>query len=168
MLYTVSEMARVTDIPASTLRYYDKEGLLPPIKRSPGGNRVFEQQDYEWLLIIECLKKAGMQLKDIRVYLQLTQQGDSTIAKRKQMFEQRRTEVRAQIESLRQTLSVLDYKCWYYEKAQADGTTTSLEHLSLAEIPSEFRDAYQLLHQLPPESRLDKTIGKAHENDRNH
>mgnify|MGYP003375930184 FL=1 len=109
-----------------------------------------------------------MQLKDIRVYLQLTQQGDSTIAERKQMFEQRRTEVRTQIESLCQTLSILDYKCWYYEKAQKDGTTTVLEHLSPDEIPSDFRDAYQLLHQLPSKSHFGKTTGDAHENNRNH
>ena len=62
MTYTISEIAQMLGVAPSTLRYYDKEGLLPPIKRSPGGNRVFEQQDYEWLLIIECLKKAGMQL----------------------------------------------------------------------------------------------------------
>ena len=168
MTYTISEIAQMLGVAPSTLRYYDKEGLLPPIKRSPGGNRVFEQQDYEWLLIIECLKKAGMQLKDIRVYLQLTQQGDSTIAERKQMFEQRRTKVRTQIESLCQTLSILDYKCWYYEKAQKDGTTTVLEHLSPDEIPSDFRDAYQLLHQLPSKSHFGKTTGDAHENNRNH
>ena len=168
MTYTISEIAQMLGVAPSTLRYYDKEGLLPPIKRSPGGNRVFEQQDYEWLLIIECLKKAGMQLKDIRVYLQLTQQGDSTIAERKHMFEQRRTEVRTQIESLCQTLSILDYKCWYYEKAQKDGTTTVLEHLSPDEIPSDFRDAYQLLHQLPSKSHFGKTTGDAHENNRNH
>ena len=168
MTYTISEIAQMLGVAPSTLRYYDKEGLLPPIKRSPGGNRVFEQQDYEWLLIIECLKKTGMQLKDIRVYLQLTQQGDSTIAERKQMFEQRRTEVRTQIESLCQTLSILDYKCWYYEKAQKDGTTTVLEHLSPDEIPSDFRDAYQLLHQLPSKSHFGKTTGDAHENNRNH
>ncbi len=82
MTYTISEMARLLGVAPSTLRYYDKEGLLPPIERSAGGIRVFRDKDYEWLRIIECLKQTGMQLRDIRAYLQLTLQGDKTISER--------------------------------------------------------------------------------------
>ena len=68
-MYTVGEMARMLHVPASTLRYYDKQGLLPFVERSPGGIRVFKDSDFEWLRIIECMKKAGMSLKDIRIYI---------------------------------------------------------------------------------------------------
>ena len=68
MIYTVGEMAKMLDVPASTLRYYDKEGLLPFVERSPGGIRMFQESDYGWLKIISCLKKAGMPLKDILPY----------------------------------------------------------------------------------------------------
>ena len=71
MIYTVGEMAKMLDVPASTLRYYDKEGLLPFVERSPGGIRMFQESDYGWLKIISCLKKAGMPLKDIREYINL-------------------------------------------------------------------------------------------------
>ena len=57
MIYTVGEMAKMLDVPASTLRYYDKEGLLPFVERSPGGIRMFQESDYGWLKIISCLKK---------------------------------------------------------------------------------------------------------------
>ena len=57
MAYTVGEMARRLGVPASTIRYYDKEGLLPFVGRSSGGIRVFTEKDFEWLRIIECLKK---------------------------------------------------------------------------------------------------------------
>lgn len=57
MLYTVSEMAKRLNIAPSTLRYYDKEGLLPFVERSNGGIRMFKDSDFEWLSIIECLKK---------------------------------------------------------------------------------------------------------------
>ena len=57
MIYTVGEMAKMLDVPASTLRYYDKEGLLPFVERSPGGIRMFRESDYSWLKIISCLKK---------------------------------------------------------------------------------------------------------------
>lgn len=66
MVYTVGEMAKKLDVPASTLRYYDKEGLLPFVERSSGGIRMFQESDFEWLQVIGCMKKAGMSIRDIR------------------------------------------------------------------------------------------------------
>lgn len=57
MMYTVGEMAKRLDVPASTLRYYDKEGLLPFVERFSGGIRMFKDTDVEWLQVIECVKK---------------------------------------------------------------------------------------------------------------
>ena len=71
MMYTVGKMAKLLGVPASTLRYYDKEGLLPFVERSPGGMRMFQEKDYEWLQVIECLKKTGMPLKNIRTYIDM-------------------------------------------------------------------------------------------------
>ena len=94
-MYTVGEMARMLHVPASTLRYYDKQGLLPFVERSPGGIRVFKDSDFEWLRIIECMKKAGMSLKDIRIYIELAMQGDSTIDARLAMFRRQQDTLRA-------------------------------------------------------------------------
>ena len=69
MLYTVSEMAKRLGVAPSTLRYYDKEGLLPFIERSDGGIRMFKDTDFEWLSIIECLKKTGMPIKEMKVFI---------------------------------------------------------------------------------------------------
>ena len=74
-MYTVGEMAQMLHVPASTLRYYDKQGLLPFVERSPGGIRVFKESDLEWLRIIECMKKAGMSIKDIRQELKQQPEG---------------------------------------------------------------------------------------------
>ena len=76
MVYTVGEMAKKLDVPASTLRYYDKEGLLPFVERSSGGIRMFQESDFEWLQVIGCMKKAGMSIRDIR------QQPSSRLARR--------------------------------------------------------------------------------------
>ena len=110
-MYTVGEMARMLHVPASTLRYYDKQGLLPFVERSPGGIRVFKDSDFEWLRIIECMKKAGMSLKDIRIYIELTMQGDSTIDARLAMFRRQQDTLRAQMQQLQDTMQVLEYKC---------------------------------------------------------
>lgn len=60
VVYTVGEMAKRLGISASALRYYDREGLLPFVERSGSGMRMFKDSDYEWLQIIECLKKTGI------------------------------------------------------------------------------------------------------------
>ena len=86
MAYTVGETARMLHVPASTLRYYDKEGLLPSVERTSGGIRMFKDDDIEWLRIIDCLKKSGMSIRDIREYIALAAQGYSTINERLQLF----------------------------------------------------------------------------------
>lgn len=100
MVYTVGEMAKMLEVPASTLRYYDKEGLLPFVERSPGGMQMFQEKDFEWLQVIGCLKKAGMPLRDIRVYIELAMQGDDTIGERLALFEHQREVQREQMQQL--------------------------------------------------------------------
>lgn len=69
MLYTVGEMAKRLGVAPSTLRYYDKEGLLPFVERSSSGIRVFKESDFEWLKVVECLKKTAMKLTDIKNFI---------------------------------------------------------------------------------------------------
>lgn len=88
MIYTVGEMAQKRGVPASTLRYYDKEGLLHFVERSSGGIRMFRETDFEWLQVIRCMKKAGMSIKDIRQYIELSMQGAEL---RSLMYEKRVT-----------------------------------------------------------------------------
>ena len=107
MAYTVGEMARRLGVPASTIRYYDKEGLLPFVGRSSGGIRVFTEKDFEWLRIIECLKKTGMSLRDIREYIELAMQGDETIARRLELFRKQRTVLETRMAELQQTMDTL-------------------------------------------------------------
>lgn len=145
MVYTVGEVAKRLEVPASTLRYYDKEGLLPFVERSSGGIRMFQDSDVEWLQIIHCMKKAGMSIRDIRHYIQLAQQGDDTIEARLQMFRHQRDALRQQIDELRHTLDTVEYKCWYYETAQAAGTVKALSELSDEDVPERFRAVRQEL-----------------------
>lgn len=134
MLYTVGEMAKLLDIPASTLRYYDKEGLLPFVERSSGGIRMFKEQDYEWLKIIECMKKAGMPIKDIKRYIELTIEGDKTIHERLELFKKQKQLLETKLKSLQHALEVLDFKCWYYETAEEAGTVDVPQNMSLEDL----------------------------------
>jgi DNA-binding transcriptional MerR regulator len=139
MLYTVGEMAKKLKVAPSTLRYYDKEGLLPFIERSSAGIRMFKDGDLEWLLIIDCLKKAGMPIKDIKAFIECVQQGDVTIGKRLKMLLEQRKAVKERLDRLRDTLDILNYKCWYYETAQTAGTTSVPRAMKMEDIPKNVR-----------------------------
>ena len=143
MLYTVGEMAKILSIPASTLRYYDKEGLLPFMERSSGGIRMFTDKDYEWLKVIECLKQSGLSIKDIRNFIDMAMQGDAaSLQNRLTLFQSRRDAVKKQIEDMQETLELLEFKCWYYEQAIEDGTEEKVRSLSLDEVPKQYQDIH--------------------------
>lgn len=149
MVYTVGEMARLLNVPASTLRYYDKEGLLPFVERSSGGIRMFQESDFEWLQVIGCMKKAGMSIKDIRQYIDLALQGDDTISLRLEMFRHQREVLIAQMEEMKHTLEMVEYKCWYYEMAQAAGTVDVPQNMEGSEVPEHFQGIRQELKKIP-------------------
>ncbi|MGN0453933.1 MAG: MerR family transcriptional regulator [Ruminococcus sp.] len=139
MLYTVGEMAKRLGVPASTLRYYDKEGLLPFVERSNSGIRMFKDSDFEWLQIIDCLKKTGMRLSDIKRFIEMAMQGDTTIDERLELIIKQKQSVKKQIDELSNTLETLDFKQWYYETAKSFGTTDVPRNMSLEELPKKYR-----------------------------
>ena len=145
MFYTVGEMAKRLGVSASALRYYDQEGLLPFVERSRSGMRMFKDSDFEWLQIIECLKKTGMPLKDIREFVIMSMQGDATIDDRLALIIQQQEAVRRQIAELQQTLDTLDFKRWYYETAKEAGTTETPRNMKLEELPEQFREVWKRL-----------------------
>ena len=80
-----------------------------------------------------------MSLKDIKEYLMLTMEGDSTIDQRLEMFQKQKRILQAQMEELQDTMDTLEFKCWYYETAKAAGTTDVLKNMSIDQIPERFR-----------------------------
>lgn len=139
MLYTVGEIAKKIGIPPSTLRYYDKEGLLPFVERSGSGIRMFKDSDIEWLSIIECLKKTGMPIKEIKKFVDWCIEGDSTIEKRLELIDRQREIVIKQLQQMKETLNTLNYKHWYYETAKKAGTCDIHKSLKAEDIPEEIR-----------------------------
>lgn len=143
MFYTVGEMAKKMNVAPSTLRYYDKEGLLPFVERSGGGIRMFKDSDFEWLSIIECLKKAGMPIREIKYFIDWCMEGDSTIDKRLALIDRQREAVRQQMKQVQDTLDMLDYKHWYYETAKQAGTCAVHSSIKDEDVPEEFRGQRQ-------------------------
>ncbi len=139
MLYTVGEIAKVLGVPASTLRYYDQEGILPFLERSSGGIRMFTDKDYEWLKVIECLKKSGLSIKEIKAFMDMIDRGDDSLQDRLELFRSRKDAVQKQMAAMQETLDFLEYKCWYYEQSLQDGTEANVRALSVDELPTRYQ-----------------------------
>ncbi|MGD6795507.1 MerR family transcriptional regulator [Metabacillus indicus] len=120
--YSIGEAAKELNLTVYTLRYYDKEGLMPFIERTSTGTRVFKESDIEALRIIECLKSTGMPIKEIKAFIDWCSEGDSTLQQRYEMFIERKASVEAQIEELKKTMEIIHHKCWYYKTAMDAGT----------------------------------------------
>lgn len=140
MSHTIGEVAKQLNISPSTLRYYDKEGLLPFLERSSGGIRMFKDEDLTNLKTIECLKKTGMSIKDIKYFIDCCMIGDSKINERLSIMETQRISVIQQMQEMQDMLDMLNYKCWYYETAKDAGTCSihDPDHVVLEKIPQEF------------------------------
>ena len=139
MLYTIKDVSKKTGLPAPTLRYYDKEGLLPFVNRGNGGIRKFQETDLVWLKVIECLKASGLQIKDIKRYIDLFIQGDETLEERRQMFYTQKESVEKEIKLLKETLDLLTYKCWLYDTAVELGNLEAVENMSEDEMPPQIK-----------------------------
>ncbi len=122
MPYTIKQAAELTNLTPVTLRYYDKQGLLPFMERKESGYRMFSDGDIAMLRVIECLKKSGMSIKDIRQFSEWVLMGDDSLQERYEMFLERKKAVEAQMAELQKTLDFINHKCWYYETAIEAGT----------------------------------------------
>jgi DNA-binding transcriptional MerR regulator len=119
MGYTIAQAAKLTRLSPYTLRYYDREGLLPSVLRDKSGNRVFTDADIENLRVICCLKNTGMPLKQIKEFTDWQHAGDGTLRDRRAMLRRHRQAVLDRIDELRQNLEAIDKKLAYYEQACA-------------------------------------------------
>lgn len=122
MKYTIKEVSELLDLPSTTIRYYDKEGLLPFIERKESGYRQFKEEDVVMLKVIECLKKTGMPIKEIKQFSKWVQQGDASLEKRYLLFAERKMILEKQIADLQETLAFVNHKSWYYQTAIEAGT----------------------------------------------
>lgn len=144
-MYTIGQVSEMFNLPISTLRYYDKEGLFPSIQRQ-SGIRQFGETEVEALRVIECLKASGLEIKDIKKFMEWCVEGPTTYAQRKELFETRKAAVEAEMIQLQKTLDMLKFKCWYYETAIKDGSEDKLMEIIPDSLPSDIKKMYDNAH----------------------
>ena len=145
-MYTIGQVSQMFDLPISTLRYYDNQGLFPFLKRE-GGVRQFSDREIEALRVIECLKKSGLEIKDIRRFMDWCAQGRSTYSNRYKLIQEQKERTEKEIEQLKKTLAMLNFKCWYYEQAIKDGSEDKVKAMIQNGLPEEIREDYRISHE---------------------
>lgn len=136
MEYTISEIAKLMGVSTYTLRYYDKEGLFPNVKRV-NGIRIFEDKDFEWLRVLNCLRNINMPIKKMKEYVELCQQGDASLKDRLKMIEEQEESINAQIKTLEYYKQEIYFKKKYYEEAIKAGSESAVRSWSCKDATLE-------------------------------
>ena len=144
-MYTIGQVAEMFDLPISTLRYYDKQGLFPQLTRE-SGIRKFSDNEIEALRVIECLKKSGLEIKDIKLFMEWCAEGSATYSNRFELIHKQKERVEAEIQQLHKTLDMLTYKCWYYTQAMEDGNEDKAKALTPDGLPEDIQNVYDNSH----------------------
>lgn len=150
-MYTIGQVSEMFGLPISTLRYYDKQGLFPEMERE-SGIRKFSDTELEALRVIECLKKSGLEIKDIKQFMDWCVEGPSSYSKRRELFVKQRETVEAVITHMNKVLDMLKFKCWYYEQAMQDGSEERIKGLIPDRLPESIRQAYENAHNTQDKS----------------
>ena len=119
MLYTMMNVCKETNMTYQTLKFYCNEGLVPNVKRDKNNRRVFDERDVAWINSLSCLKKCGMSIQEMKDYLNLCLQGESTIPQRKVMLEEKQQKLREHIQELEESVAYIDWKQNFYDEVLA-------------------------------------------------
>lgn len=110
------QVCRELDMTYQTLKFYCNEGVIPNVKRDHNNRRVFDEKDVKWIKDLTCLKKCGMSIQEMKEYLALCLQGESTIMKRKEMLSRKQEMLRESIRELENSIDYIDWKQNFYDE----------------------------------------------------
>ncbi|ENZ01347.1 hypothetical protein HMPREF1092_02056 [Clostridium thermobutyricum] len=114
-MYTTKEACEQVGISYETLKFYCKEGLVPNVKRDKNNYRKFDEKNIAWLKGIQSLRKCGMSIKDIKVYMNYCLKGESTIPERKEMLDKSKDFLLKQIEEISESINFINSKQTFYD-----------------------------------------------------
>ncbi|MDI4647118.1 MerR family transcriptional regulator [Cohnella hashimotonis] len=114
-MYSINEIVKITGIPASTLRYYEQEGILPDVNRNTNGRRMYNDKILEWLELVVALKDTGMSIEEIKAYTNLIQQGDETLDIRREFLLEHKSNVEKSLAKTQYHLEKIIRKITVYD-----------------------------------------------------
>lgn len=132
MNYTIKKVSEMTGLSIPTIRYYDKEGLLPDLQRKESGYRVFSDRDLEAIDLIECFKESGLTIREIRHFMSLVRQGDVTLSERLAFFQTNVARLEEKLAAVQNALEHSRRTLAFYEIAAKTGSEATAKDLYLA------------------------------------
>lgn len=127
-MYSMKETCEKVGMSYQTLKFYCNEGLIPNVRRDKNNYRVFDENNINWIKSLSCLKKCGMGIEEMKAYLKLCLQGQSTIPERKVMLETKKKELELKKQEIEECLSFIDWKQNFYNDV-LDGKTEYFSYL---------------------------------------
>ncbi len=110
------QVCKETDLTYQALKFYCNEGLIPNVKRDKNNRRIFDEKDVKWIKDLVCLKKCGMSIQEMKEYLNLCLQGETTIPQRKIMLKNKQEALQASIQMLKASVDYIDWKQNFYDE----------------------------------------------------
>lgn len=120
--FLIGDISKMYGISQDTLRYYDKAGLLPFVKKNQAGRRIFNEDDLGYIEVIDCLKRSGIPVKEIAKFMDWCVEGDKTLPQRYAFMVEQEAALERKIQDLQTQLDFLRWKKWYYQIANEAGT----------------------------------------------
>ena len=121
---TIKEVCAQYDITPDTIRYYERVGVIPAVKRTKGGIRDFSEEDIKWVKNAICMRNAGLPVEMLIEYVRLFQEGDGTFQARRDLLVEARAEIQKQLDETQETMNLINYKISRYEEALKTGVLT--------------------------------------------
>ncbi len=121
---TIKEVSEKYEISQDTLRYYERAKVIPPVTRTAGGIRDYQEEDMKWVELAVCMRNAGLPIESLIEYQRLFQKGDATIPARLELLKEQMEVLRKQKEQIEETMGRLSYKISRYEEAMKTGKLT--------------------------------------------
>ena len=115
-LYTVREVSEKLGLSQHTLRYYEKDGLIPRVAKGENGRRLYNETDIMWIQVVQCLRKTGMSVAHIKEYNKLTLQGKDTVSQRRELVLRQKAIIENQIKEYQELLKVFEFKLQYFDR----------------------------------------------------
>ena len=119
---TITEASKKYDISVDTLRYYERIGLIPPVPRTSGGVRDYDEVSCGWIELMKCMRAAGVQIEALIRYVALFRQGEGTLEARRALLEEQREQLSARMADMQKSLDRLGEKiAWHDQQIAARG-----------------------------------------------
>ena len=115
---TISEVSKKYDLTPDTIRYYEKEGLIPKAPRTKSGIRDFDEETCNWIEFIKCMRNAGLGIEILKQYVELFKQGSKTVKERRLLLEEQRKKLLEKQKDIKATLERLNYKIKIYDEIE--------------------------------------------------